>query len=286
MNICIQVNLTRKNAYDVTVAVLKKLSSFDVNIYMDCELKNQFNEYNVCFHPFEESVSLSDIIISIGGDGTFIHTSHIAAKYDKPILGINAGNLGFLTGLEKSELNLLENLINNDYQVDNRMMICCEFYKNNVLVSKDYCLNDVVIARGNSLKLCDIRLIVDGKISNSYVADGLIFSTPTGSTAYSLSAGGPVMDPTIECIITTPICTHTIFNRSIIFRSDSNIEAFVSNNADTNAIISLDGQDPIEMSEYDKIVIRKGNRRVKVLRLKTDSFTDILNYKLTERRNY
>lgn len=284
MKIAIRVNLTRKHAYEVACAVINKLNSLGAEICMKQIMCNEFIDYDVTFLPGDDYASESDLIVSIGGDGTFIHSSHVAAKYDKPILGINAGNLGFLTGLEKTELDLLENLMNGQYTIDSRMMICCEIHRNNELKSKKYCLNDVVITRGSTLKMCDIDLIVDGRLSNSYTADGLIFSTPTGSTAYSLSAGGPVIDPTIDCIITTPICTHKIFNRSIIFRDDANIDVFVQNSEESDTLISLDGRNPIKIDKNDKILIRKGNRRVKVIRLKSDSFTQILQNKLTERR--
>ena len=284
MKIGISVNLTRYHAHDVTKNVLKKLIDLKVTVLMSYEFKSVFDDFDIEFKPDEEWVSESDMIIAIGGDGTIIHTSHLSAKYDVPILGINAGNLGFLAGLEKTELDLLEKLYNGEYYVDNRMMLCCELYEDNVLIDKYYSLNDTVIARGSSMTMCDIELSANDELSMNYTADGLIFSTPTGSTAYNLSAGGPVLDPIIESIIATPICPHSIFNRSIIFSADTKIDVRVNNLESCDAVFSPDGEESIRLNNKNRLIIRRGNRYVKIIRLKPDNFVRILKNKLTERR--
>ena len=284
MKIGITVNLTRQNAYNVTLEAIEKLVSFGAEINMSDEFKGLFADCPVVFHSGDEWVVSSDIIIAVGGDGTIIHASHLTAKYDKPILGINAGNLGFLAGIENTELDLLNALFSGDYYVDNRMMICCELYEQNRLINKVYSLNDVVIARGSTLHMCDIELFADNEKSLSYTADGIIFSTPTGSTAYNLSAGGPVLDPTIESIICTPICPHSMFNRSIVFSEQSKIEVVVTNADYCNALLSPDGDLDIPLNENNRILIRRGNRYVKIIRLKSDNFVNILRNKITERR--
>ncbi len=284
MKIGISVNLTRYHALEVTQSVLSKLVELGVTMLMSSEFADVFRDFAVEFRTGEDWVSESDMIIAIGGDGTLIHTSHLSAKYDVPILGINAGNLGFLTGVEKSELCLLEKLKNGEFYVDNRMMLCCEVYENDILIDKFYSLNDIVIARGSKLNMCDIELSANGELSMNYTADGLIFSTPTGSTAYNLSAGGPVLDPIIESIIVTPICPHSIFNRSIIFSADTRIEAKVNNPDYSEAVFSLDGEKSIPLKKNNKLIIRRGSRYVKIIRLKSDNFVNILKNKLTERR--
>ena len=175
----------------------------------------------LCFLKKESMLQQCDLMIAIGGDGTFIHAAHDAARYDKEILGINAGSLGFLAGLEKTELHLLRALTEENYQIDKRMMLCVEHYEGRMLLEKHYCLNDAVFARGTSMRLCDISVHCGSSHVNDYFADGVIFATPTGSTAYSLSAGGPVLEPTIESVILTPICPHSLFSRSLIFRPES-----------------------------------------------------------------
>ncbi len=284
MKIAIDVNLTRENAYEVALNVLCELEKLGVRILMAQRYKDTFKKTKAVFLDGEESVKLCDILISIGGDGTFIHSAHNAAKYDKKILGINAGTLGFLAGLEKQELSLLKNLIDENYEIDNRMMLCCEHYIGNELAGKYYCLNDAVLARGTSLRLCDITLSCNGKKTNDYYADGLIIATPTGSTAYSLSSGGPVVDPTIESIILTPICTHSLFSRSIIFNCGCELEMKVVNHELCRPVLSCDGEEAIEIMPNSKIIIKRADRNTKIIRIKSDSFTDILTKKLSERR--
>lgn len=284
MKIALDVNLTRENAYEVALGVCRELGKLGVEILMAKTYEDTFKNTEAVFLDGEEAVNECDILISIGGDGTFIHSAHDAAKYDKKILGINAGTLGFLAGLEKQELSLLKNLIDGNYEIDNRMMLCCEHYIGDELAGKYYCLNDVVLARGMSLRLCDITVSCNGKKTNDYYADGLIIATPTGSTAYSLSSGGPVVDPTIESIILTPICTHSLFSRSIIFNSGSELEMKVVNPELCSPVLSCDGEEAIEITNNSRVVIRRANRNSKIIRIKSDSFTDILTKKLTERR--
>ena len=284
MKIGISVNLTRYHAHEVTQNVLSKLNDLRVTILMSNEFEDVFGGYGVEFKPGEAWVSESEMIITVGGDGTLIHASHLSAKYDVPILGINAGNLGFLAGIEKTELDLLENLCTGKYSVDKRMMICCELYEDDDLIGKYYSLNDVVIGHGSTMSMCEIELSADDELSMNYTADGLIFSTPTGSTAYNLSAGGPVLDPIIESIIATPICPHSIFNRSIIFSADTEIEVRIKNIDICKAVLSPDGEANIALKDNNKMIIRRGSRHVKIVRIKTDNFINILKTKLAERR--
>lgn len=284
MIIAVDVNFTRANSYDITLAVLNELFSLGAEVLLSDDCEGKFKIDNIKYISIDEAVKLCDILISIGGDGTFIHSSHLAAKYDKEILGINAGNLGFLAGLEKQELSLIKNIINGKYYIDERMMLCCEHYENDKLVSKHHCLNDVVVSRGTAFRMCDISVKCDGKDVNDYYGDGIIIATPTGSTAYSLSSGGPVVEPTIESIILTPVCTHSLFSRSFIFKADSRLEIMVKNPEICLPLFSCDGEDSIEISRHTKLTIRKADRKCKVIRLKSESFTDVLSKKLIERR--
>ncbi len=275
--------MTRKNAYEVTKNVYSELLALGAQISMSDELKEVFGDFNVTFLSEDTAVSLCDIIIAIGGDGTIIHASHFAAKYDKPILGINAGRLGFLAGLEKQELHLLKNLFNGKYTVDKRMMLKVSQISDNTTKGEWYCLNDCIVARGNSLRLCEIEATYDkGKI-NTFIGDGLIIATPTGSTAYSLSAGGPVVDTAIESLILTPICTHSLFTRSMIFQSDSIIRLRVTNHDISLPVFSCDGNTGIQLNEDDILEIKKSERTTKLIKIKSDSFADIFSQKLIER---
>ncbi len=284
MRIAFHVNLTRPHAFEVTCNVVAELKRLGAEVFMPSELKENFSHLNVRFLPNDEAVSCCDVLIAVGGDGTFIHAAHDAAKYDREILGINAGNLGFLAGLEKQELHLLSRLTEGKYEIDRRMMLCAEHYIDGKLVSKNYCLNDVVIARGISMRMCDINVSYDASGSYLYHADGLIVATPTGSTAYSLSSGGPVVDPSIESIITTPVCTHSLFSRSIIFRPETKLELSVGNCELCLPLLSCDGESAIKITPESRILVRRAHRNSKIIRIKADSFTDILYNKLIERR--
>ncbi len=279
----IHSNMTRKNAYEVTLGVYNELKSLGATVLMPEELKEFFSELDVSFLPESTAVAMCDIIIAIGGDGTIIHASHFAAEYDKPILGINAGRLGFLAGLEKEELYLLKNLFCGKYTTDKRMMLKVTHYESDELAGEDYCLNDCIVGRGISLRLCEIEAKCDGRKINDYLADGLIIATPTGSTAYSLSAGGPVVDTAIESLILTPVCTHSLFSRSMIFKPDSKISITVKNPDVCLPVFSCDGQIGKKMTLESRIEIEKSERHVKIIRIKSDSFADIFSQKLMER---
>lgn len=281
MTVSLYVNLTRENAYKVAVDVIKELCSLGVRILMPEEFSEDFD--GVEYLPSNEFIKCSDLLISIGGDGTIIHSAHRAAAYDKPILGINAGNLGFLAGLEKEELSLLKLLIDGNYTVDSRMMLSVKHYEGDSFLKEYICLNDVVIARGNSLRLCDVEAKSEGKRIFDYQADGLIVATPTGSTAYSLSAGGPVVDTSIESMILTPICNHSLFSRSMIFRPESVIELKVNNPEASLPIFSCDGEKGVTMGKDSSLLVTRSDKYAKIIRIKSDSFADILSHKLIER---
>ena len=283
MTVSLYVNLTRKNAYKVALDVIDELKKLSVRILMPEELRKDFSFSVVEFFPSADFIKLSDLLITIGGDGTIIHSAHRAAAFDKPILGINAGNLGFLAGLEKEELHLLRALIDGEYSVDNRMMLSVKYYEDNDFVKEYMCLNDVIIARGNALCMCEVEASSEGKRIFDYRADGIIVATPTGSTAYSLSAGGPVVDTSIESLILTPICNHSLFSRSMIFRADSVIELKVKNPEISLPIFSCDGESGVAMGQKSRLLVSKSEKYAKIIRIKSDSFAAILSHKLIER---
>lgn len=284
MKIAVKPNLTRENAYFVTLNVYKELKNLDADIVFSNEFENELKQLDAAFLDDEELYNVCDIMIAIGGDGTIIHAAHKCAEHGKKILGINAGRLAFMAGLEEQELNLLKNIINGEYDTDIRMMLRCDLYENDCLVSTNYCLNDAVIARGISIKMCDISVKCDGRLVNDYYADGIIVSTPTGSTAYSLSAGGPVIEPTIESIAITPICTHSLFSRSLIFKPVSTIEITVKNTDVGDPTLSCDGCEAIRLTENSRIVIKKAEFSAQFIRIKSDTFIDVLSQKLAQRR--
>lgn len=283
MVVAVYTNLSRPNAYEVTCNVIKELIALNIEIIMTEDVKERFSKFTVQFDTVINAVKQCDLLVSVGGDGTIIHCAHYASEFDKPILGINAGKLGFLAGLEKEELHLLRSLITKDYEIEKRMMLHVKRYENDELVSEKFCLNDAVVARGVTLRLCDFEIKCGGKNAVTYRADGVIVATPTGSTAYSLSAGGPVVDTAIESLIITPICPHSLFARSMIFSSESELELTVKNYNGTSAIFNCDGDDGVSLGENSKIAITKAERNTKIIRIKSDSFADILSHKFIGR---
>lgn len=231
--------------------------------------------------PFEDC----DAVIAVGGDGTTLNVAKRASLLGKPTLGINAGRLGFMSGLERNELDLLSILIDGGYTVEDRMMLKADVVENGKLISSNICLNDAVISRGDLARLIDINLYCEGREVTNTRADGMIVSTPTGSTAYSMAAGGPVVSPDNSCFIVTPICPHSLVNRSIVFSSDKELELSVGNDMNNNSFLSIDGADSIPINPDTRIVISKSEFTTKLIKIKPDNFYEILNKKILERRN-
>lgn len=274
-------NLTREKAESVTYAVTDKLSELNIEYFFEPDTKSTFGErYTYSDNLYEKA----DIVIAIGGDGSFIHTAKQCAISGKPVLCINAGNLAFLAGVEANELDLLKSLLNGNYLKDKHMMLKCYLEIDAKKEMIGYCLNDIAVARGKTFNVLNLNAYCDEKIVNYYRADGIIVSTPTGSTAYSWSAGGPVIDPALQCIILTPLCTHSPLNRSLVFNSSSKISITAPNNQDKDIVISLDGETNIELPQNGKVIIEKSDISAEFIRIKSDEFFDVLNRKLTQRR--
>ncbi len=226
-----------------------------------------------------------DAVIAVGGDGTTLNVAKRASILGIPTLGVNAGRLGFMSGLERNELELLSNLISGNYKVEERMMLNADIVENGKVISSNICLNDAVISRGDLARLIDINVFCEGREVTKTRADGMIVSTPTGSTAYSMAAGGPVVSPDNSCFIVTPICPHSLVNRSIVFSSDKELELSVGNDLNNNSFLSIDGAASIPITAESRINISKSKYKTKLIKLKPDNFYEILNKKLLERRN-
>ena len=207
-----------------------------------------------------------------------------AAEFEKPLLGINFGRVGFVATLEPTELDKLSNLLTQQYTSQQRMLlkVTVEDEKSTTVL---YAINDAVISRGSMSRMLDLSVSVNGKQTCNYRADGLIFSTPTGSTAYSLSAGGPVICPDIECILLTPICPHSLFSRSVIFKSEDvlRVQACTGNNTENEAFLTVDGQHYLPLQENTKVTIEKYRKSFTLLSMEKKNFYTVLHEKLNER---
>jgi NAD+ kinase len=223
-----------------------------------------------------------DIIVVLGGDGTLLHIAETAARYSIPVLGINMGNLGFLTELTESETFLaLEKILAGEVTIENRLMLRARLLSENHQTAYRYALNDVVIAKNVLDRLLSLRTVTDGQYITTYRADGLIFSSPTGSTAYNLSAGGPLVYPGLATITVTPICQFMLSSRPIIFPADKRIKTrYEAGNKSERAQVIIDGQPFWEMKKNDELEIQTAKHFLQLVVSSTRDYFTILRNKL------
>ena len=289
MKITVLPDIPFGNTISITNEIIAVFSASDTRIFLP-ESAGEYIESSeiVTFGAYEDILQACDIVIVVGGDGTVTKHAPDAALHDKPVLGINGGHLGFLSGLEKTEISLLTNLLTGEYKVKDRMLLEAQVYdENGTLLYSNLCLNDAVIGRGSDLRMVDVSVELNGKLLARHRADGVIIATPTGSTAYSMSAGGPVVDPHIECMIVTPICSHSLTARSVVCSSESTL--VLTNSSDKNNIrqmcLTTDSDEPVNIPYGGKAVIKKADIAVKFIRIKRQSFYEILQEKMIERNN-
>lgn len=280
MNIVLYPNFRKKNALPTALKVCDKLSSLDIEIAADEKYRQEFKDKPyVKFGGIDNIVSKCDIIIAIGGDGTILKASHYASEYNKPLLGINTGHLGFMASMEIDELENLSRLKTSDYKIETRMMLDISQIRDNTLISKYTALNDIVIARPYS-KISDFEISTDNIVVSSIRSDGVVFSTPTGSTAYALSAGGPIVEPYLECIQLTPICPHSLSSRTMLFSPERKIEVRHFSNEKAEVYFSVDGRPEVQVERNDVLVVSRSLKKLRLIDIKGNSFFDAVNNKL------
>lgn len=284
LKIAVIPNLSKKNADVYTSKVIKKIFSLNAEVLMLSDKQKFFNDRKIKYYSNIGNLIFNcDIVITIGGDGTIIHKAKHAARFSKPILGINLGKIGFVAGLEPTEIDKLEQLIKGEYTVERRMMLSVNIKKGET-TRKFYALNDVVITKGVYSGLVNLNVTLNNDEITKYVADGIILATPTGSTAYSLSAGGPVIEPSMKCILLTPICQHSMFSRPVIFGENSKINITAKTREKDESVLSIDGGRPIIISDRDLVSVEAAKMTVSLIKLKNQNFYKVLNSKLSERR--
>lgn len=227
----------------------------------------------------DKELPTTDAIICFGGDGTILHIAKTATRHGLPVLGVNIGTMGFMAELESSELSMLTRLANDDYTVDERMMLDVTVHRDRDIIFHDICLNDVVITKGAVARIVHLSVKCNGVQAMEVGGDGVIVSTPTGSTAYNLAAGGPIVEPDANSIMVTPICAHDIASHGFVASENRVICVEMSHNARRNAFLSADGGKAVRMNMGDVATIRKSNLCTKLIRLKDRSFYDVLNMK-------
>lgn len=275
MKIGFIVNFEKESALEIAKKAIDILK-FKADLFCDAFAFKKLACDGVfsCDNLFE----ISDICIVVGGDGTIIHNAKLAAINGKPVLGINAGRIGFLSGLEADELEKLNSLIGGELNIEERIMLDIVHTSNNS-VSRFTAFNDAVITKGNISRMIDIECNID-EHSLKYRSDGLIFATPTGSTAYSMSAGGPIVDPILENTIVTPICPYAYFTRPIVLPASKQLYIKVESDDIKEAYLTVDGEVAVKISSDDVIKISLSETKVKLINLRKDSIYNCLE-KLT-----
>jgi NAD+ kinase len=230
----------------------------------------------------EDSTRNLDFIISLGGDGTLLGTAREIYKFGIPILGVNIGNLGFLTEVESSGFEYaIDNIKNNNYKIEERTMLDCSIDRKET--NRQYiCLNDIVLSKGTLARMAKYEIYIDDRFYSSFTADGVIISTPTGSTAYSLSAGGPIMYPTLKLMSITPICPHSLGVRTMVVDGSSRVRLGIKKKYES-VFLTVDGQQSLEIKEEDKINVSMSDYKCKLIKLPSYDYFNILRQKITSR---
>ena len=234
---------------------------------------------DIRFSRIDKELPNATMLICCGGDGTLLHTAKTATRQGIPVLGVNIGTMGFMAELESSELSQLARIAKGDYTIDNRMMLDVTVQRDRDIIFHDLCLNDIAITKGAVARIVHFQVQCDGVQLMECGGDGVIVATPTGSTAYSLSAGGPIVEPDAHSILVTPICAHDVASRCIVVSDKRTVNVAMTHNARRNAYLSVDGGKALRMNFGDVATIRKSNLCTKLVRLKERSFFDVVNTK-------
>jgi len=260
--------ILEKNGIEASICLAFEVDK-DFILPSDVELKE-----------LEKELQNSDMLICFGGDGTLLHASKAATYHDIPVLGVNIGTMGFMAELESTEVSQLALLAKNEYSIEERMMITASVIRDGAVVMRESALNDAVITKGAVARVIQMGIYCDGTEAISFSGDGVIVCTPTGSTAYSMSAGGPIIEPSAENICITPVCAHTMQARPIVTAGSRTIEVKSGRIGRKNAFLSVDGGRAFRLNAGDTVRITKSKYTTKLVRLTKKSFFEILYKKL------
>ena len=238
---------------------------------------------DIRFSRLERELPGADVVVCFGGDGTILHTAKAATKRGLPILGVNIGTMGFMAELESTELHRLAQLASGDFTLDNRMMLDVTVQRDRDIIFHDICLNDVAVTKGAIARIVYLSVECDGVQAMTCGGDGVIVATPSGSTAYSLSAGGPIVEPDARNIIITPVCAHDMGSRCVVASDRRVVTVRMVQNARRNAYLSVDGGKALRLNMGDVAPIRKSRYETKLVKLNNRSFYDVVNAKFQRR---
>ncbi|MGE5631937.1 MAG: NAD(+)/NADH kinase [Caulobacteraceae bacterium] len=285
MRVGIIPNISKDNDLKITGEILNWFADKEAVVLLEKQVAEKLG-CNCYGYDIASIYSSSDIIIVLGGDGTILNISRQSSKYNVPIFGINLGHLGFLAEAEAGEMYAaLEKILQGDYFIEKRMMLEASIEENNTQVENFVALNDIGITRGPFSRIITYSIYINGSFVDLYSADGIVISSPTGSTAYSLSAGGPIVSPDLNVIIVTPVCPHTLHSRSIVVSDKDEVKVEICNN-NTEVMLTVDGQLGYKLKSGETVTIRSSACATNLVKLKQRSFFDVLRRKMSEERDY
>ncbi len=279
-NVLVIMSPKKSSVLPCTEKLISEINKYQIKPFMEVSFEKFINSENVVFMDRNEAFSKADIVFVVGGDGTILRAAETAILYDKPIIGINAGRLGFLSDLEESDIIDIEKLFSEGCPVEKRMVL--EILKGEKIISA---VNDVYITKTHPGKTVELFVECNGREVCRYRADGILLATPDGSTAYSMSAGGPVLDTTLNAIIMTPVCPHSLITRSIVFSSDKEINVSSSfSGGERKLDIVVDGETVFYIRKNEKITVRASKKCVRFVNISGRGFYEVLNQKIIGRR--
>ncbi|MDE5583746.1 MAG: NAD(+)/NADH kinase [Ruminococcus sp.] len=279
MKVALYPNFQKKNALKCARETCDVLEKIGIEVCVSGAFRKDFADKPfVRFEDISESAKSADFVIAIGGDGTILRCSKLLIGTDTKMLGINTGTLGFMAGLEADQLDRLEMLRTGEYEISDRMTLDVVCNDNGEKVT--YTALNEISARSGSFRICDFEVCSDGYLVGKYRADGVLFSTPSGSTAYALSAGGPVIEPDLECIEMTQICPHSLFSRTTLFSACRKLKLTSRTKKGEYMVISVDGDLHIQLKRNESVEICRGRHNIKFVNLIGNSFHESLCTKL------
>lgn len=228
----------------------------------------------------DQELPTADLLICFGGDGTILHAARDATLHGVPILGVNTGSVGFMAELERSELSLLAPLAHGMYTIEERMMLDVKVLRGDKIISQDLALNDAVISKGSMARVAEMEVLADRVKVTSITGDGIIVATPTGSTAYSMSAGGPIVEPTSKSIIVTPVCAHQLAARAMVLAPERIVTVQLPRGNRKYLYLSVDGGKAVRLNGGDRVEISRSSRYTRLVRLSNRNFYQVINQKL------
>ncbi|MCK9216739.1 MAG: NAD(+)/NADH kinase [Firmicutes bacterium] len=285
MKIGIIPNLEKDINLELTKNITKWFIEKNVDVLLNYGTASKLGKSELAFKS-DDIFSESDIIIVLGGDGTLLNIARQSAPYNVPLFGVNLGYLGFLTEVEENNLYpALEDLISGEYEIEKRMMLVATVEKDGIELEKSIALNDVGITKGPFSRIISLGIYINDSFVDLYSADGVIVSSPTGSTAYSLSAGGPIVSPDLEVLIITPICPHILHSRPLVISNKDIVQIEVCMN-DTEVMLTLDGQQGYKVKSGDIVTVGQSKYYTSLIKLKNRDFFQVLRQKMSERWSF